>query len=247
MSVIEATLKLPSIYGFNKTSEAGGNVFTPSIFVQGCNLRCPFCFNSMLAKSKMKKEDVVSIEEVNNFILENECDMIIISGGEPLMIKNIENLINHFKSIGCRVGLSTHGIFHDRLKSVISELSYVAMDIKSSDKKIYNFLNLIKDSNSFENVLKSKEILINEKNMRDDFNYEIRTSLYPPYVSYQTIKELSELIDENEKWILQQYRPTKTLYDMEATKNVEPYSFDELQEILAIAKEKVKNVSIRYV
>ena len=52
-------INLPNIYGFNKTSDAGPDVFAYSIFLGGCNLRCPYCMNSKLVTSL---EEVSTIE-----------------------------------------------------------------------------------------------------------------------------------------------------------------------------------------
>lgn len=238
---------IPKIYGFNKTSEAGLNVFSPSVFVQGCNLQCPFCFNSVLAKSKMKEKDVISLDIVDSFLDEEKPDMVMISGGEPLMLKNLVELVDHFTSKGLKIGLSTHGIFNNALKNLLPRLHYVAMDIKSSDPKVYKDLDLIPDNDSFNNMLDSKEALFQNKKSRSDFDYEVRTSLYPVYVNINTIHEIGKFISNEERWVLQQYRPTKNLYNMELTKNIKPYDFDELQLILEAARKYTKDSYLRYV
>jgi pyruvate formate lyase activating enzyme len=240
-------MSIPKIYGFNKTSEAGIKVFAPSVFIQGCNLQCPFCFNSVLAKSQMKKEDEVPLDVVDKFIDEHNPEMIMISGGEPLMLKNIEKLMDHFIDQGLMIGLSTHGIFSDRVYKILPKINYVALDIKSANPKVYKFLDLIKDNNSFGNVLLSHGLLKDQKERRDDFDYEVRTTLYPPYVNLESIHKLGRNMDQGERWILQQYRPTKRLYDMEATRNVEPYDWDTLQEMLEAARTYTKEAHLRYV
>ena len=240
-------MSIPKIYGFNKTSEAGVNVFAPSVFVQGCNLQCPFCFNSTLAKSKMRDKDEVPLHVVDQFIRDENPSMIMISGGEALMLKNIEELMDHFIKQGLKIGLSTHGIFSSRLRHLVSKVAYVALDIKSSDPSVYKFLDLIQDNDSYKKVQESHELLRAHKFSRIDFDYEVRTTLYPPYVTKQTIHDIGEMIKDGERWILQQYRPTKRLYDMTATNGVIPYDHDTLQDILSIAKSYTKDANLRYV
>ena len=46
-------MSLPDIYGFNKSSEAGQNEFAASLFLLGCNLRCPYCMNKKLVSEEM--------------------------------------------------------------------------------------------------------------------------------------------------------------------------------------------------
>lgn len=238
---------IPKIYGFNKTSEAGVNVFAPSIFVQGCNLKCPYCLNSSLAKSSMKEDNVIPLETIDNLVEKENPDMIMISGGEPLMINNLVELIDHFRSKGLKIGLSTNGTLLSRLLSTLPFLSYVALDIKSSDPNVYDFLGTADEGGLYESVIRSRELLFENKLVRKDFDYEIRTTLYPPYIDVNTIHDLGKLMNKSERWILQQYRPTKNLYDMESIKGVDPYDFHILKEMLIIARTYTKDSHLRYV
>jgi pyruvate formate lyase activating enzyme len=240
-------MSIPKIYGFNKTSESGVKVFAPSIFIQGCNFQCPFCFNAVLAKSKMKKKDIVPLEIVDNFVDKEKPEMIMISGGEPFMLKNIVELIDHFIDKGLKIGISTHGVFPDRLRTLLPKIDYVALDIKSSNPEVYEFLDLISDNNSFVRTLVSKAILEDRKQINDKFDFEIRTTLYPEYVDEKEIHTIGRTIKNNNRWILQQYRPTKFLYDMSITKGVDPYDHDELKKLLDIARIYTKEAHLRYV
>jgi pyruvate-formate lyase-activating enzyme len=237
---------IPNIYAFNKTSEAGVNVFAPSIFIQGCNLQCPFCFNSTLAKSKMKKEDIVPLSVVDAYIEREEPEMIMISGGEPLMLKNIENLMDYFIAQGLKIGLSTHGMYTDRLIKVLPKVHYVALDVKSNSKDVYRFLDLTGSKDPMGNMIRSKVELEEEKKSRKDFDYEVRTTLYPPYIDIDGLNDLGVMMGKA-RWVLQQYRPTKRNYDMEACKGIEPYDYDTLQKMLKVAKYHAKEAYIRYV
>ena len=78
--------------------------------------------------------------------------MIMISGGEHLMLKNLVELIDHFRDKGLKIGLSTHGIYPDRLKTLLPKLDYVALDIKSDDPKVYEFLDLIKNNDLNQDI-----------------------------------------------------------------------------------------------
>jgi len=238
---------IPKIYGFNKTSEAGMNVFAPSIFVQGCNLKCAFCFNASLAKSQLRRDDEIDLEVVKKHVIDNKCEMVMISGGEPTMTKNLIHLIHEFTNLGCKIGLSTHGIFHDRVKKLLPELAYVSLDIKSSRQDTYNEIDMIPDNDSFQKVLMTKRSLAEEKAKRPEFTYEVRTTLYPAFINRQSIEDIGKTIVNDETWVLQQYRPTKFLYDMTATKGIEPYDYDELKELAKIARKYTKNVFLRYV
>lgn len=172
------------------------------------------------------------------------------------MIKSLESLMDHFLDLGLKIGLSTHGGYPDRLEALLPKISYVSMDVKSPDPIVYDKLDLIKNNDTYNKMLESKKLLRLEglkSNRRDGFEYEVRTTLYPPYIGFKELRELGELIGEggdlfkNERWILQQYRPTKYMYDMEATKNVEAYDYETLVKMLKVAQEYTTNVHLRYV
>jgi len=239
-------MSIPKICGFNKTSEAGVKVFAPSIFLQGCNMKCPYCMNSTLAKCKVKS-DGVPLEKVDRFVEEEKPEMIMISGGEPLLSPNLSKLINHFRRKGLKIGLSTNGILVGELNKIIPSLSYVALDIKSLDPNLYESITIGDDFNPFAYVMQSLNILRKAKYNRGVFDYEIRTTLYPPYVNEVTINEIGQILEDGERWVLQQYRPTKKMYDMEATEGVEPYSYEQFQKLGEIARTYTKEAHSRYV
>ena len=55
-------MNLPPIKGFNKTSEIGVDIFSPSIFLGYCNFSCHYCMNGPLAKDIIQSN--VNIKEV---------------------------------------------------------------------------------------------------------------------------------------------------------------------------------------
>jgi pyruvate formate lyase activating enzyme len=236
---------LPKIYGFNKASEIGVDVFAPSIFLKGCNLRCPYCMNSSLADGTADKE--IDLEEVKKFIEEEKSEWLMISGGEPTCtpLFNLQVLIGEIKSWGCKIGMSTNGSNYRALSHIVEYLNYVALDIKASNIKDYEKISFIE--NVYEGVLDSRYSLRQNKKYRTNFDYEIRTTLFPPLINENSLAEIGyKIIDKNDKWILQQFRHSQNMLDP-ACKNIEPYSDERAKGLISIAKQFCNNVSLRYV
>jgi len=239
---------LPSIYGFNKTSEAGIDTFAVSIFLSGCNLRCPYCMNSrLLIKNEMP---IVPIEQIKKYVEDNKSNWVMISGGEPTLSdkKELINLINEIKSWGCWVGLSTNGTRPSYLSSVIGLLNYVAMDIKGtneiSDAIDNNKYPFFSSELGYENLIKySMEIIRSEKKNRSSLLYEFRTTLYPKFINKESIMKISKLIRKDERWVLQQFRVTKNVL---LDEKVIPYTEAEVYSLYELIKETC-NSEIRYV
>jgi len=240
---------LPIIRGFNKTSEAGFNTFAASIFLGGCNLRCPYCMNSKLVMGIV--DNVVDIEGVKKFVTEEKCEWVMISGGEPTLTEESQlvNLISEIKSWGCKVGMSTNGTKREVLRQVVKLLNYVALDIKSPSGEVYE--RILADQglhrmSTIHKIFISQGILAEEKIKRADFDYEIRTTLFPSFVGKKTIRGIGSLIRKQDKWVLQQFRHSKNLLNEEAF-SVTPYSDKEVEKIVGIAKSFCDNVSLKSV
>lgn len=105
-----------------------------TVFLQGCNFRCPFCHNSdLLGKDGpegMSDGELLKFLEKRQGILDGVC----ITGGEPTLQPELENLIRAIKAMGYAVKLDTNGARPQVLKKLSREglLDYVAMDIKNS-------------------------------------------------------------------------------------------------------------------
>ena len=108
-----------------------------TIFTAGCNFRCPFCHNAPLVThidgQEFSQEEILSYLNKRKGMLDGVC----ITGGEPLLQKDIKDLIIKIKELGYAVKLDTNGSFPDVLKSLVSQnlIDYVAMDVKNSPSK----------------------------------------------------------------------------------------------------------------
>ena len=90
------------INGFNKTTllDYPGQIAS-TIFLGGCNFRCPFCQNSSLVLSP-NKQPVISTEEVLSVLKKRQgiLEGICITGGEPTSDKDLFLLIDKIKELG---------------------------------------------------------------------------------------------------------------------------------------------------
>ena len=105
-----------------------------TVFLAGCNFRCPFCHNGEL----LTGEQPVGITEEEFFsFLKSRVgflDGVCITGGEPTLYPDLPDFIRKIKEMGYPVKLDTNGYRPEVLKGLLAEglLSYVAMDVKNS-------------------------------------------------------------------------------------------------------------------
>ena len=108
-----------------------------TVFLQGCNFRCPFCHNSDL----LGKEgpETIAVETLLTFLKKRVglLDAVCITGGEPTLQPGLEELIVKIKELGYLVKLDTNGNRPEVLQSLVEKglVDYVAMDIKNSPAK----------------------------------------------------------------------------------------------------------------
>ncbi|HJB08096.1 MAG TPA: anaerobic ribonucleoside-triphosphate reductase activating protein [Candidatus Enterocloster faecavium] len=125
------------ICGLQKTTllDFPGHV-AATIFTGGCSFRCPFCHNSGLlpswAPEVYTEEEILSFLKKRRGILEGVC----ITGGEPSLQPDLEDLIRKIRSLGLLVKLDTNGYRPDLLKDLCRKglLDYVAMDVKAGQE-----------------------------------------------------------------------------------------------------------------
>ena len=124
------------IKGYNKTTLLDyPEHVAATVFVGGCNFRCPFCHNADLVlnpnmQADIGEEEVLAHLQKRKGILEGVC----ITGGEPTLQPDLPEFIKKIKGLGYPVKLDTNGYCPDVLEKLLEEglLDYAAMDIKAS-------------------------------------------------------------------------------------------------------------------
>ena len=123
------------ICGLQKTTllDYPGHV-AATVFLGGCNFRCPFCHNADLlgndAEIQYTYEELLQFLTKRRRLMEGVC----ITGGEPtLQAEALEKLIRAIRELGLLVKLDTNGTRPEVIRHLMEErlLDYVAMDIKS--------------------------------------------------------------------------------------------------------------------
>lgn len=104
-----------------------------TVFLQGCNFRCPFCHNSDLLGPT--GQDPIPVKTLLDFLKKRRgiLDGVCITGGEPTLQSDLADLLREIKSLGFAIKLDTNGFRPNVVKALAAEklIDYVAMDIKN--------------------------------------------------------------------------------------------------------------------
>lgn len=205
------------------------------IFTQGCNLCCPFCQNSSLIPTKEKSN--MTVDEVLDYLnlRKKILDGVVITGGEPLVQKDIKDLLRNIKELGLLIKIDTNGTYPLILKEIIEEglVDYVAMDIKNVDSK---YMMTVGKKINIDNIKKSIDILKSSK-----IDYEFRTTLVKEFHNFEDIKKICELVGKNSKYYLQNFEDSSDVINH----NLHGFTRGELLLIYENIKESFPNVEIR--
>ncbi|KKQ95291.1 MAG: Pyruvate formate-lyase activating enzyme [candidate division CPR2 bacterium GW2011_GWC1_39_9] len=227
------------IGGFQKTTliDYPGKI-AASIFTVGCNFRCGYCHNPDLIDSRnIILEDganVLKYLEKRKHILEG----VVISGGEPLLQKDLQDFIMQIKNLGFLVKLDTNGSNPQKLKQLLGRklVDYVAMDIKNSLTK-YDLTTNIKGSS--KNIIDSIDLIMNSR-----VDYEFRSTILPELHNKKDIEEIGAMIKGAKKMFLQSFRQTITLDKKYMSKR--SFTGEEMEKLKAIILTNVASSEIRH-
>ncbi len=172
-----------------------------TLFTAGCNFRCPFCHNAALV-THIDNSNFFTEEYILDYLKKRTgiLDGVCITGGEPLMHKELPEFIKKVKDLGYLVKLDTNGSYPEKLQSLIDDglLDYVAMDIKNCKEKYLETADC--GESELLNVEKSVDIL---KSSNVDF--EFRTTIVKEYHTVEDIKKIAEWIKGSKKYFLQSF------------------------------------------
>lgn len=229
------------IAGFQRTTllDWDGNVAC-TIYLAGCDFRCPYCHNKEIVDDPDKAEEMDD-EKIFNYIKENRdfLDGVVVSGGEPTINPDLVELFKKIKALGLNIKLDTNGNSPLVLEDLIGAgyLSKISMDIKSSITKEKYSAAAGTDINP-ENIKKSIKLI-----MDSGLDYEFRTTLAPVLVKPEDVEAICKEIKGAKQYTLQQFRP-KICLD-ERLQALDPYKDSIVLEMAETAKKYVKNVRIK--
>lgn len=215
-----------------------------TVFLGGCNFRCPFCHNSELlgadAEEFMKAEELLAFLKSRVGILEGVC----ITGGEPTLQKDLPELLRAIKEMGYAVKLDTNGYRPDVLKALVEEglVDYVAMDVKNSPERYALTCGIESDGFDLSRIEESMRFL-----MEGTVNYEFRTTVVKPLHDEETIGAMGD-------WLLNLAagRRAKALYlqpfvdrDTVAVSGLFPPTAEEMREYKGFLEGCAQAVELR--
>lgn len=208
-----------------------------TVFTGGCNFRCPFCHNAPLVLPERLVRDS-SEEAVLAFLNKRRgvLDGVAVTGGEPLLHKDIGAFLEKVKALGFAVKLDTNGSFPDRLRALVRAglVDRVAMDVKNSPALYEKTAGAAVDMAA---IACSRDFLLSGA-----VDYEFRTTVVKGLHTKESLMDAARWIRGAKEYYLQQFKDSG---DVLAIEGLGAFGEKEMHALADAAAEFVPSVQVR--
>ena len=178
-----------------------------TVFLAGCNFRCPYCHNAELIDHILPPE--MDSAELLDFLKKRRglLDGVCLTGGEPtLRGQELKALIEEIRALSFAVKLDTNGTRPDLLQELVREklVDYVAMDIKNSPDRYAETAGV--PAPGLEAVKQSVNFLL-----QGEVDYEFRTTVVRELFDDNSFLGIGPWIRGAKRYFLQPFEDRDTV------------------------------------
>ncbi|NLD84265.1 MAG: anaerobic ribonucleoside-triphosphate reductase activating protein [Clostridiales bacterium] len=171
-----------------------------TVFLGGCDFRCPFCHNYELvdgsAPAVMEEDELFAFLQQRRGLL----DGVAVTGGEPCLRPDLPDLLRRIRAMGYKTKLDTNGTHPELLRAILEEglADYVAMDIKNSPEQYARTVGL--PAVNLAPVRESVKLLMAGKT-----DYEFRTTVVAELHTAADFEAIGQWIAGARRYFLQAF------------------------------------------
>lgn len=213
------------------------------IFLPGCNMRCPFCYNTKLVLNP-KEMSTIPFEEIQNYLKKHEgwIDGVVITGGEPTIQEDLPILCEEIRKMNLAVKVDTNGTNPSMIRNLLEKglINYVAMDVKAPlTEDAYSKASGVNTATLLKSIDETIGTLL-----ESGVEYEFRTTLVPTMHGASDIEKICEKIKGCRKYALQNFKVDVEAIDSNF-QNLKPFSNSEVENLFKTAKNLIPNTVLR--
>ena len=208
-----------------------------TVFLSGCNLRCPYCHNPGLVLPDQINAPGIPESEVFAFLEQRKgkLDGICITGGEPTLQPELPGFLEKLRELGYAIKLDTNGTYPGMLKGLLHDgiLDYVAMDIKNSPQR---YAETCGGADVLSRVRESVDLLLDSS-----IEYEFRTTVCKPLHTEKEMEEIGRWLKGAKRYFLQPFVDSGSL----VSGGVQAHTRDELARLRQAVLPYIPNTQLR--
>jgi len=205
------------------------------LFTTGCNFRCGFCHNTALLGTPKPGYKWDRLRSACERFVEQWVDGAVITGGEPTLAPELPQLVTLLRDLGLAVKIDSNGSRPSVLSELISQFSYVAMDVKCSLSSYPDFVGF-----ADTRLISDSVRLLRESGVP----YEFRTTVIESVHTDEQMRSIGELIQPAKRYVLQPFVPREDLPDS-ALRQQQRTSPDRLRFLGEMMKDFAEEVVVR--
>lgn len=178
------------------------------VFTQGCNFRCPYCYNPELVDpqrygSLLDEQTVLAFLERRR----GELEAVVLGGGEPTLQEDLADFLRTIRAMGHATKLDTNGSRPDVLAELLHEnlLDAIAMDVKVPLARYAGYVHAPIDIQAIE---RSLDIV-----KGSGLDHELRTTVVSGDLDQGDFRALAQLVSGAKRYVLQRFQPGPALVD----------------------------------
>lgn len=207
-----------------------------TVFLGGCDFRCPFCHNGELLDGTA--ETLITDRELLAFLEKRRglLDGVAFTGGEPTLRPELPALMAEIRAMGFAIKLDTNGNHPDALRRMLGEglVDYVAMDVKNSPQRYGETIGI--PGFDVSNIEKSLTLL-----KMSGVDYELRTTVVKEFHDEDSFRAIGPWIAGAKRYFLQCFTDRDTV----PQPGLHAPEKDELERFAALVRPYVQEVSLR--
>ena len=175
----------------------------PCVFIRltGCNLRCVWCDTT----HAFHNGEILSIDQIIDRVKSYETNLIEITGGEPLLQKEVFPLMELLLKNKFQVMLETSGslLIKNVPKEVIKIIDFKCPGSGEENKNLWENLNYLSSNDEIKFVIADKADYEWSKKVLQDYELDKKAPiLFSPVFEKLKLKDLTE-------WILEDNLPVR--------------------------------------
>ena len=207
-----------------------------TVFLGGCDFRCPFCHNFELVVGPfppgIDEEEFFAFLEKRRGLL----DGVAVTGGEPCLRKDLPDFLQRIKSLGYPVKLDTNGAHPAMLRMLLERglVDYIAMDVKNSHAKYARTVGL--PAIDLSPIDESIRMILGA-----GIPYEFRTTVVHELHEASDFEDIGRWIEGADRYYLQAFTDRDAVPD----RNLTAPTPEELRQFHEIAAKFVKLAEVR--
>jgi len=216
-----------------------------TVFLAGCNFRCPWCYNPELISPEMTEtQPKISEKNFFDFLKERKgiLEGVVFCGGEPTVQPELIDWAKKIKEMDFALKLDTNGSHPALIKELVKNnlVDYIAMDVKAPKNKYieaigidHGFLGSDQKRQDFwlENIIEKVQESIDFLK-EGNKGYEFRTTVVPGLIEKTDVLEIAKWISPADKYFLQEFKANDKVEPEFRTRK--PYQKEYLIEILRL-------------